>query len=238
MTICLYNRLTHLKILSGIIPAEIKWDADWLLFILMIPMILYAIVIFYEKFPAARLTRVVYINRYASNAFRNRTQGSQLGSALLLINSALGLSTYMFFLEVSYNLYFFSLSGIGLWFFNLALIVVSAGLRLIIIYLIGSLTRTLDAFNEYAFNILQFYKLLGIPLLVFNFFIPYFESVPDIILFVITAIFIASLLVFRPLRLASVFITKGFSLLYFILYLCALEFIPVLVFVKYLAGTV
>lgn len=238
MTIFLHSQLDLLQDLPGIIRTEMIWDADWLLYVLILPMILYAIVIFYEKFPAAWLTRVVYINRYASNAYRNRSHGSQVGNALLLVNAAIGLSTFMFFLEVSYDFFFFSLQGMALWFFNLAIVIVSAGLRLMVIRIIGSLTKTRDAFNEYAFNILQFYKFLGLPLLVFNFFIPYFESIPDIILFIIPGVLIATLLIVRPLRLTSIFVSKGFSLLYFILYLCALEFIPVLVIVKYLEGTI
>ncbi len=238
MTIYLLRQPDLLQDLTGIIRTEMIWDADWLLYILLIPMILYAVVVYYEKFPAVWLARVVYINRYAYNAYRNRSHGGQIGNALLLVNAALCLSTFIFFLELSYDLHFFSLKGIGLWFFNLAIVVVSVGLRLMLISFVGSLTKTMDVFSEYAFNILQFYKFLGLPLLAFNFFIPYFESIPDIILFLIPGLLIATLLIIRPLRLASIFVSRGFSLLYFILYLCMLEIIPVLVFVKYLTGTV
>ncbi len=238
MAFCSYSLTGMVQDLSGIIRTEDLWEADWLLYVIILPLILYAIVISVEKFPTTWLSRIVYINRFALNAYRNRSHGSQIGNTLLPVIAVISLSTLGYFLEVSYDLYFFSLKGIALWFFNLALFAVALGLRLLLISLIASLTGTRDAFDEYAYNIMQFYKFSGIPLLFINFFIPYFEGIPDLILFIISLMFIASLLIMRPLRLASVFIRRGFSLLYFILYLCALEFIPVLVFAKYLAGAV
>lgn len=224
--------------LQGIVRTKEVWETDWMMFAIILPLVLYAIVISVEKFPAGSLGRIVYSNRLASNAYRNRSHGSQIGNTLLAVNAAIGLSTLGYFLEVYYDLYFFSLEGTALWFLNLAIIVLSAGLRFLLIFFIGALAGTRDVFNEYAFNILQLYKFLGIPLLLINFFIPFFDSIPDIILYIISFALIGNLLIIRVLRLASVFIKRGVSLLYFILYLCALEFIPILVFIKYLAGAV
>lgn len=214
------------------------WAYEWLLYVLILPVILYAIVIYVERFPALWLSKVVFSNRFASNSYRNRSSGRQLGHSLLFIISGISLATITFFLEVTFDLYFFSLTGIFLWLFNLAVLSVTLASRFLILFLVGELTGTKDAFDEYGFNISQFYKFLAVPLLLINFFIPYFESIPDIILLIIALVFSVSILIIRILRLASIFIKRGFSLLYFILYLCALEFTPILVFAKYLSGAV
>jgi len=232
------NRISLFHGLEGITRTEELWSSDWLVYVLVLPLMLYAVVIYVERYPALWLSKVVYSNRVASNVYRNRAHGRQLGHILLFIIAGISLATICYFLEVTLSLYFFSLSGIALWFFNLAILSVSVSLRFLILFIIGELTGTRGAFDEYGFNISQFYKFMAVPLLFINFFIPYFESIPDIILLIIASIFIASVLIIRIFRLASIFIKRGFSLLYFILYLCALEFTPILVFVKYLSGAV
>jgi len=223
---------------EGLPIGEGAWSADWLFYVLVLPLLLYALVIYHERYPAIWLSKVVYSNRFASNAYRNRTYGRQLGHSLLLLISLISLSTFCYFMEVKFELYFFGLERIALWFFNLGILSASVLGRFIILLLLGKITGTKDAFNEYGFNIAQFYKFLSVPLLLINFFIPYLESLPDIVLIIIALLFMSSVLIIRLLRLASIFIKSRFSLFYYILYLCALEFTPVMVFIKYLSGAV
>jgi hypothetical protein len=230
--------ITIMQDLHGITMIEEPWASDWLLYLVVLPLILYAVVISVERFPAIWLSKVVYSNRFASTAFRNRAYGRHLGHSLLFIISFISLSTFCYFLEVSYGLFFFSLKGIALWFLNLSVLSLAVALRFVIIKLLGELTGSRDTFEEYGFNIAQFYKFLAIPLLLVNFFIPYFEGIPDIVLFITALIMITSVLIIRIFRLAVIFNRRGISLLYFILYLCALEFTPTMVFVKYLSGAV
>lgn len=224
--------------LEGVPLAEGLWNASWLLYVLLIPLILYAAVSTIERFPAIWLSKVVYSSKYAATAYRNRSVGRQLGHTLLFIISLISLATFAYYVELHFQLYFFSLNGIKLWFFNLGIFSAALILRFLVILLLGEITGTKDAFAEYEFNISQFYKFLSVPLLLINFFIPYFESIPDIILVFLALAFLASLFIIRSLRLLSIFIRRGFSLFYFILYLCALEFTPILVFIKYLSGAV
>lgn len=230
--------LAIIQDLQGIAITEEAWASDWLLYVVVLPLILYAVVIYVERFPAVWLSKVVYSNRFASTAFRNRAYGRQLGHSLLFIISFTGLSTFSYFLEVSYGLFFFSLKGIALWFLNLTVLSLSLAIRFVVIKLIGELSGSRDAFEEYGFNIAQFYKFIAVPLLLINFFIPYFDGIPDIVLFVTALTIIISVLIIRIFRLIVIFNRRGISLLYFILYLCALEFTPILVFVKYLSGAV
>ncbi|MBN1989033.1 MAG: DUF4271 domain-containing protein [Bacteroidales bacterium] len=75
--------------------------------------------------------------------------------------------------------------------------------------------------------------VISVPL---AFFIAYSEPAVARILFYTYAVTVALLLLLRLFRFAYVFLKKGFSLFYFLLYLCALEIPPVLILWKELFG--
>ncbi len=229
--------MQQLPISDNIIPSE-AFSSDWLLIITTIPILLYLVVIALDKHSAIWLSKLVYSNKYAANAFRNRSSGTQARNILLIITSFMGIATFTYFCEQIFSFNLFHLSGLILWLVNLGIITLAVALRFVTIRLTGEITRTGGAFEEYAFNIAQIYRFLAIPLLFINFLIPYLELVPDLVLVIIGLTLIANMLIIRVLRLFAIFIRRGFSLLYIILYLCALEFTPILVFAKYLSGAV
>jgi len=214
------------------------FSSDWLLIVTTVPILLFVVVNALDNHLTFWLSKLVFSNKYASSSFRNRSSGSQAGNLLMMIASFIGIATFAYYCEEIFSFKLFNLKGIVLWLVNLTIITLAVGLRYMVIALTGEITRTVNAFEEYAYNILQFYKFLAIPLLFINFFIPYLELVPDLVLVIIGLILIVNLLIIRFLRLFSIFIRRGFSLLYIILYLCALEFTPILVFAKYLSGAV
>ncbi|MCD4769322.1 MAG: DUF4271 domain-containing protein, partial [Bacteroidales bacterium] len=126
--------------------------------------------------------------------------------------------------------------GFLLWLFNLGVISLSILFRYIISVITGELANSREAFNEYYYNISRFYMFLSIILLFINFLIPYLVVIPAVYLIGFTIILIAILFILRIIRLTSIFQRRSFSLLYMILYLCALEFTPILIFIKYLSG--
>jgi len=223
---------------NGNLIPEGAFDSDWLLIITSLPILIYVIVSVIENQPAIWLWKVVFSNKYATNSFRNRSLGSQAGHTLLFIVSLMSLATFAWFCEQIFDFKILNISGFLLWLINIGILSLGLALRFIILSITGKITATSGAFEEYGYNIAQFYKFLAIPLLIINFFIPYLEILPDMVLLVIGITVIVNILVIRTLRLFSIFIRRGFSLLYIILYLCALEFTPILVFGKYLGGAV
>ena len=213
-------------------------DSDWLLLVNIIPVLLFIFSSLLDKNIITWLGKVVYSGRYASTSFRNRSPGSKPEHTMLILASLMAIASTAYFCETLYSFQIFSLSGFSLWLVNLLIIAISLGIRYAIINFIGKFTGTGTAFEEYGYNIAQLYKFLAVPLSIINFFILYLDIINDNILIGIAVIFILNLLAIRIIRLFFVFIRRGFSLLYLILYLCALEFTPIMVFAKYLSGAV
>lgn len=222
---------------DNIVPTG-AFDSNWIFIVTTIPILIYIIIKGIEKQPLLWLSRVTYSTKYAAGSFRNRSLGSKGGHVLLLFISFMGLATFAYFCEISFSFLLWNLTGLLLWLVNLGIISFSLGLRYILLSFTGNITGTSLAFEEYGFNLAQFYKFIAIPLLIINFFVPYFEIIPDIVLIIIGFTLIANIYILRIFRIFSIFLRRGFPLLYIILYLCALEFTPILVFLKYLGGAV
>ncbi len=210
--------------------------SEWIFALLMIPVLLYLFVSLYEKYSLIRIIRIVFSNKFAHTTYRNIAPGTQVFQMLLGLLSLISIASFMLFTELHFDIIFYGLDPPMLWLFNLALGSLAISLRYVINHLIASLTRTKNTFREYFFNISRSYKLIGIMLMILNFFIAYLVSVPDRYLIIPGFALIAILLVFRLIRLVSVFKLNRLSLSYMILYLCALEILPVLLLIKYLNG--
>ena len=91
-------------------------------------------------------------------------------------------------------------------------------------------------FTEYLLSIYQFYRFSASFIFVVTILISYTTIFPVKSYFTAGVIVLAILYLIRVIRLFIIFINKNISLFYLILYLCALEILPVLISVKYISG--
>ncbi len=210
--------------------------SEWIFALLIIPVLLYLFVSLYEKYSLIRIIRIVFSSKFAHTTYRNLTPGTQVFQMLLGLLSLISIATFMLFTELHFDIIFYGLEPPMLWLYNLGLASMAISFRYVINSIIASLTRTKNTFREYFFNISRSYKLIGIMLMILNFFISYLVSIPDRYLIISAFALITILLVFRLIRLVYVFIINRLSLSYMILYLCTLEILPVLLLIKYLNG--
>lgn len=104
--------------------------------------------------------------------------------------------------------------------------------RFISIKSIGYVSDQRDDVNLLYFNQLLYLRIIGLVNVPVLFFLAYTEGTTHkFILFFALSLLILSL-IFRSFRMFQVFIKKGFSIIYFLLYLCALEIIPLLILIK------
>jgi hypothetical protein len=109
------------------------------------------------------------------------------------------------------------------------------GLKLFRLLSIKAIGFVSDRYNEIDFiNYHQqiYPRVLGLLLVPIVFIMIYISQQLQPIAFVILLSTIAITMILRVVRLFQTFIAKGISLFYFILYLCALEIIPVFVIIK------
>ena len=95
-----------------------------------------------------------------------------------------------------------------------------------------------DVFREYLLGIYQSYRFGALFLVIVIILLSYTGILPvkDLI---VSGIIIAGLIyLIRVIRLLIIFLNRNISIFYLILYLCALEILPVLIIVKYFTGLV
>lgn len=210
--------------------------SDWVFILLIFPVLIYLVVSLVEKYSLSRIVKIVFNNKFAYKTYRNISHGVQFFQMMLGILSLISISTFILFAELHFDIIFFGLPPFQLWLFNLVMISAAIGLRYLVNLAAGSLSRTGDLFSEYFFSISRSYKLMGIVLMIMNFFISYLVSIPDSYLIFLSFSIIAIIMFFRLIRLVYLFLKRRFSLFYMILYLCALEILPALILLKYLGG--
>jgi hypothetical protein len=101
---------------------------------------------------------------------------------------------------------------------------------------LGWLTGQTDLWDEYIITIYQTYRYTAFAFFILVIFLAYSEILPYKAFFIIGYIAFVALYLMRIARLFLIFLKRNVSILYLILYLCALEFLPVAVLIRYVTG--
>lgn len=100
----------------------------------------------------------------------------------------------------------------------------------------GELSGKTEIFNEYLVTVYQSYRFGSMVLYPLLILMNYTPVIPQKILVAAGIATLVIFYIFRTLRLFLIFIKRDISILYLILYLCALEFLPVMILAKYFSG--
>jgi hypothetical protein len=100
----------------------------------------------------------------------------------------------------------------------------------------GNLSGESEVFNEYLINVYQSYRFSSVILFAVVILLVYTVILPPRIIFILGAMALIIFYILRVFRLFLIFMKRNISVLYLILYLCALEILPVLILVKYFTG--
>jgi hypothetical protein len=133
------------------------------------------------------------------------------------------------FIPAGISSFFFMLIALGIVIFNITS-------RHLICLAAGNLSGESEVFNEYLIIVYQSYRFSSVLLFATVVLAVYTVLLPPQVYFVIGAIVLIVFYLYRISRLLLIFIKRNISILYLILYLCALEILPVLILVKYFTG--
>lgn len=122
------------------------------------------------------------------------------------------------------------------WFLVFLSLVVLIIIRHFVISVTSFVSEQREIFSEYLVTIYQSYNYLGFVLFLIIVIIAYSPLPSPEALLAAGIVSFAILYVIRTIRLFLIFIKRGVSTFYLILYLCALEILPVLVFWKFLTS--
>lgn len=214
------------------------YRSDWLFGLLLLPMILTVIVSVSSRNRTETLVRTVLRKAYSATVFRSQATHSSSVAITEWIITTTSLANLLYFSHIAFSFYPYCFTGPLLWLTDLAIVSLWIAVRAIITAMTGQISGQTDLFREYLFNISSFYRLTAIIIAPLNFMVSYLNIIPENLIVISTASVVGILLLLRELRLIHLFIRGRFSIFYLILYLCALEIGPLLIFVKYLSGTV
>ncbi len=202
----------------------------WLLGVFIIVLILLArMKMFFGKFVQPIINSSISYQA-AQNLYRNRNS--------LYYQAGLNLDFAFFLIAAVFIFQLLNYYELGLPTNFLAFLIVIAVLlawlvfKFVICKLIGFISLNATLFNEYFHSVLIYNKNIGLLLIPISLGLAYID--PDFNkIFVFAGAGVVSVMyILRVIRLIRLFISQRISWFYSILYLCALEILPVLLFLK------
>lgn len=211
---------------DGLPRGSVPFHADWITALILAIFILYIVVLTYARYLINDLVTLL--------SFRSRRKYTvdqrdifQWQSTVFNLASYSSLALFLYLYQIHHSIDFpFDIPGLFQWAILLASIALLITIRHLITTIVGLVSNNPESMLEYLGIIYMLYRILGfifVPIIIIISYVPVLR--PDI--FFSAGLAIAILLyIFRIIRLLNIFITKDFSIFYFLLYLCALEILP------------
>lgn len=213
--------------------ATIKHNPDWLLIFLAASLVFIAFLrFFYKKTLMTNLKSAVNFH-LSERLFAESNSSIKRFSFLLNILFVYNTGILLFFAINYYNITIpFEIKPILLLVLSVAVVILAFIVKYIIIKIVGYLFKMQEPFNEYLHNIFIYNKLFGVVILPVILAYPYIDSDISEFLLVGSGIFYGILFILQIFRGILIAIKNKLSIFYIILYLCTLEFLPLVVLYK------
>ncbi|NLN29753.1 MAG: DUF4271 domain-containing protein [Bacteroidales bacterium] len=217
------------------IPSH-PFDADWITVPVIISAFIYSSL---RAFPGKLTGNVkAFLLFKGIGAPSSREKGAFFNwhSGLVNLVSFSSLALFLYLATDYHDFIPFGIRGAGLWLLLLSLTALLITIRIIICFILGMISGQKTIFGEYAASIFQSYHIAGFLLYIISVLLVYTSFFPPAGLLNTGFILIALIYLMRIFRLFLIFLKRGVSIFYLILYLCALEFLPALIVLRYLTN--
>jgi hypothetical protein len=231
------KEFSEISLRNGEALPAMPFRNDWTIGIIILSVILFSIVHTSTKTLFYTIAQFFLFRKTMENETKT-TKLFRWESVLLSISSFFIISIFAYF-AVSYKgIVSGNLPGFTIWLFSMGIIVSALFLRHIICLITGVISNSIEIFNHYTVTVYQVYRFAGFFLFIVIILFFYTPLINAKSCFVIGCSVVATLYLIRVFRLFFLFMNHKVSIFYFILYLCALEFLPVLISVKYFSGLI
>jgi hypothetical protein len=228
--------IKHLKNGNDLPP--IPLHTDWIIVILLIAAFLFSLIKRTSGNLSSGFTKFF--------TFRGVTEpvSSDIGglfywqSTLMNLISFLIIGLFCYSAAEYYKLIPAGSKGIVIWLIALGVIIVAVTLRHLACILAGVVSEEQEVFREYLLSIYQSYRFGAVFLSAIIILITYTRILPVNDLIISGIVILGIMYLIRVIRLLIIFLNRNISIFYLILYLCALEILPVLIITKYFTGLV
>jgi hypothetical protein len=228
--------INHLKSGETLSPAIFKSD-------LLLPFLVLTVFIFgLIRSEISRFFKDIlkFISFRGINESTSRDVGSlyQWQSTLFNLSAFINISIFSFLAAVWFNIINVDSKQLNYSILFFAITVSAITIRHLTCIIVGNVSEQQEIFREYLLEVYQSHRLISLFLLVISILILYSTLIPVNVLFYTGFAIVALLYFYRIIRLFLIFIKRHVSILYLILYLCALEILPVGIIIKYFTGLV
>lgn len=226
----------HLR--TGVEIPEQPLHGDWIILVILVSAFLFSVVRSVSKSFIPDLTRF-FLFRGINDPSSRDIGGIFMWQSTILNLISFGVIALFFSLLASfYNIIPSGTSVFSAWVVSLGIIIAAVTLRHIVCLITGNISDTREVFREYLVGVYQSYRYGSLILFIVIVLISYtiFAPVKSFIFIGLFALCLMYLI--RVIRLFVIFINRNISIFYLILYLCALEILPVVISVKFFTGLV
>lgn len=227
---------TVLKGVEVVFPGKklLRTNPDWLVGVLLLSFLIFATVrLIFNKYLSQLVQSTINYSTF-SRMFRERYFNLFHASFRLDLIFSLIFALFCYQFITAYKINFGVSPSYYVYLICLGIVISYFTAKKTIYYLIGILTESKREVQEYLFSITVFNRVLGLfllPVSAIIAFIPLSRVEP--LLFTGLAI-IAVFYLMSLIRGGKIFLKKQFSISYLILYLCTLEFLPLLLIYNFL----
>jgi len=219
------------------LPAQ-PFHNDWGIIIILIAAILYSLIKATTKNVLPNFTRFFMFRRVNEPASRDLGGLFNWQSTFLNLISFFIIGLFAYSAGSYYNFIPPGSKGILFWLVSLGIVIAVVTFRHIICLITGAVSGKEEAFREYLLGIYQSYRLGAFILFVITILMSYTIIFPIRDYLVFGIIVLGLMYLISVIRLLIIFLNRNISIFYLILYLCALEILPVLIVIKYYTGLV
>lgn len=213
---------------------DLRYTPSWFLGVFILIFFLFAWIRLRFKKQFEKFLAAIFSFQTAANVYRNKSLLSQRVSFQMNLLFVLtgGLFLTQLFHYYTINIHSDELTNVVFAFLMPLTFIVY---KFIMAKLVGFFSYKTKLFDEFYFNTSVYLKMLGLIALPLVVLIPYLNAVPQEILFTLSFILFGIVFILWFFRTFQIFIRKGVSIFFLILYLCALEILPVLIAVKFIS---
>jgi len=211
---------------------------DWILGIILIAAFLFSLLKTTSKNMFPELTRYFLFRGIHDHSSRDISSLFNWQSTILNLISFMIFGLFGFCAATWYDIIPEGMPDILVWFILFCFVIVVVTLRHLTCLITGNISGRTELFNEYIINIYHSYRFSSLVLFILVALIVYTVILPPGVYFITGMIVLLVMYFFRIVRLFLIFMRQDISILYLILYLCALEILPVLISLKYFTGLI
>lgn len=211
---------------------------DWVILIIVVATFFYLVIRTTSKSLLPGVTRFFMFRGINDTSSREGGGIFHWQSTILNLNSFLIIGLFLYYAATYYDFIPSGIKGIVFWLISLGIIISVVTLRHIVCIITGNASGQTEAFREYLLGVYQSYRFSALFLFIIIILMSYTLLFPTKAYFISGIIVLGIMYLIRILRLLIIFINRNISIFYLILYLCALEILPVLISFRYFTGRV